>query len=144
MTAGQANAAADAGDDIAVRNLIARLAHLADMAELDELDEYGALFTEDASWEMAGNHRRGRADIVEGARERRRSGSQGPGTNSRHVLTTQAIRFEDGNTAVSDAYFLFLGDTTTKPAIRAVGHYHDLVRRDGDTWRVARRQITPG
>ncbi len=140
----QANGAGDESDDSAVRNLIARLAQLADMAELDELDEYGALFTEDASWEMPGSHRRGRADIVEGARDRRRNGSQGPGTDSRHVITTQAIRFEGRNTAISDAYVLFIGDSTTSPVIRFVGHYHDLVRRDGDIWRVARRQITPG
>lgn len=144
MTPGQTNGAEHVADDIAVRNLIAKLAQLADMAEADDLDEYGALFTEDASWVMPGNHRRGRADIVEGARERRRNGSQGPGTSSRHVLTTQAIRFEDRDTAVSDAYFLFVGDTTTTPTIRMVGHYHDLVRREGDTWKVARRQITPG
>lgn len=144
MTAGQPNGPGNVADDIAVRNLIARLAQLADMAEPDDLAEYGALFTEDASWEMPGNHRRGRAEIMEGARERRQNGSQGPGSNSRHVVTTQAIRFEDRDTAISEAYFLFVGDTTTSPAIRAVGHYHDLVRREDNTWKVARRQITPG
>jgi uncharacterized protein (TIGR02246 family) len=131
-------------DDIAVRNLIARLAQLADTSGPDELDEYGGLFTEDAVWDMPGGPRRGRADILEGARERRRSGAQGPGTNSRHVITTQAVRFEGDDTAISDAYFLFVVDTATSPTIRFIGQYHDLLRREGGTWRMARRQITPG
>jgi 3-phenylpropionate/cinnamic acid dioxygenase small subunit len=131
-------------DDIAIRNVVARLALLADMAGQDELDDYGALFTEDASWEMAGNQHSGRMDIMEAARGRRRSGSQGPGTNSRHLITTQAIRFEDRDVAISDAYFVVVADTATAPTIRLVGHYHDLFRREAGTWKVARRQVTPG
>lgn len=133
-----------AADDLAIRNLVARLAHLADMAGAEELDEYVAMFTEDASWEMAGNERRGRDAILEGARERRQSGTQGPGTHSRHVITTQAVRFDGPDTAVSDAYFLFVADTDTSPVIRLVGHYHDRFRREAGIWRLARRRITRG
>lgn len=131
-------------DDLAIRNLVARLAHLADTAAIDELDEYVGLFTEDASWEMAGNERRGRDAILEGARERRLAGTQGPGTHSRHVITTQAVRLEGHDSAVSDAYFLFVADTDTSPAIRLVGHYHDRFRKDAGTWRLAQRRITTG
>ena len=131
-------------DDLAIRNLVARLAHLADVSGPDDLDEYAGLFSEDGSWEMPGDVRRGRASIIEGARERRRSGTQGPGTSTRHVITTQAVSFDGEDTAVSDAYFLFVADTTSAPTIRFVGHYHDLLRREGGTWRLARRQITSG
>ena len=102
------------------------------------------LFTDDATWEMPGSERRGRADILEGARERRRTGQQGPGTASRHVITTQAVRFEGADAAVSDAYFLFVADTTTTPTIRIIGHYHDDFRREAGGWKLARRRITPG
>jgi 3-phenylpropionate/cinnamic acid dioxygenase small subunit len=131
-------------DDLAIRNLVARLAHLADMSGPDELDEYVGLFTEDATWGMPDNQRTGRADILDAARERRLSGQQGPGTNSRHVITTQAVRFDGADSAVSEAYFLFVADTTTTPTIRFIGHYHDLLRREGGTWKLARREITPG
>lgn len=131
-------------DELEIRNVVARLAHLADSSGPDDLDEYLELFTEDASWEMPGSDRRGRADILEGARERRRNGQQGPGTNTRHVITTQAVRFEGADTAVSDAYFLLAAETTTTPTIRVVGHYHDVFRREAGGWKLARRQITPG
>ena len=131
-------------DELEIRNVVARLAHLADSSGPDDLGEYIDLFTSDATWEMSGSERRGRVDILEGARQRRRSGQQGPGTNSRHVITTQAVRFEGTDSAVSDAYFLFVTDTTGAPVIRLIGHYHDLFRREQGGWRLARRQITPG
>ena len=131
-------------DELEIRNLVARLAHLADASGPDELDEYIALFTDDATWEMPGSERRGRADILTGARERRHAGQQGPGTNTRHVITTQAVRFAGPDTAVSDAYFLLVADTTTAPAVRMIGHYHDELRREDGHWRLARRVITPG
>jgi hypothetical protein len=102
------------------------------------------VFTEDATWGAAGNERRGKADILEGAIERRRSGQLGPGTNSRHIVTTQAIRFEGSDTAVSDSYYLMLVDTTTTVTIRGAGQYHDLLRREEGRWKIARREIVPG
>jgi uncharacterized protein (TIGR02246 family) len=131
-------------DELQIRNVVARLAQLADTSGPDDLGEYIDLFTGDATWEMPGSERRGRLEILEGARERRRSGQQGPGTNSRHVITTQAVRFEGTDSAVSDAYFLFVADTTGAPVIRLIGHYHDLFRREQGGWKLARRQITPG
>ncbi|HEX5266495.1 MAG TPA: nuclear transport factor 2 family protein [Acidimicrobiales bacterium] len=131
-------------DEMEIRNVVARLAHLADASGPDDLDEYLDLFTADASWEMPGNDRRGRADIQAGARERRLAGQQGPGTGTRHVITTQAVRFEGPDGAVSDSYFLLAADTATAPTIRIVGHYHDLFRRVDGSWKLAQRRITPG
>ena len=131
-------------DELEIRNLVARLAHLADTSGPDDLAEYIDLFTSDATWEMRGSELRGRVEILEGARQRRRSGQQGPGTNSRHVITTQAVRFEATDSATSDAYFLFVADTTGAPVIRLIGHYHDAFRREQGGWKLARRQITPG
>ena len=51
-------------DELAIRNLVARIAHAADHGELDE---YIELFTEDPSWEMPDAPRRGRPEIRAGA-----------------------------------------------------------------------------
>jgi uncharacterized protein (TIGR02246 family) len=131
-------------DELAIRNLIARLAHMADMASIDDLDRYIACFTEDASWEMPGNERRGHEAIRAGARERRLSRAQGPGSNSRHVITTIAVDVDGTDTATSDAYFLAYANTTTSPTVNVMGHYHDTWSRTDEGWKLARRQITFG
>jgi uncharacterized protein (TIGR02246 family) len=131
-------------DDLAIRNLVARLAHLADESGPDDLDEYVSLFTEDASWGPPGQEHKGRAEILQGARDRRLNGQQGPGTDTRHIITTQAIRFDGPDTAVSDAYFVIMAQTRTSPTIRLVGRYRDLLQREDGAWRLASRQITMG
>jgi 3-phenylpropionate/cinnamic acid dioxygenase small subunit len=129
-------------DELTIRNIIARLAQLADMGDLDD---YLKLWTEDASWEMPGAPaRKGHAEILQGARERRASGTQGPGTSTRHVVTTLAVQVDGADTASSDSYFLYVADTTSSPRLGSIGHYHDTLRRSTDGWRVARRQITFG
>ena len=124
-----------------IRNVIARVAHLADDGDLEE---YASLFTEDGSWEYPGGPRRGRADILAGARERRSQKVTGPGSNTRHVITTLAVHVEDATTAVADSYWLFWRDTTTAPVLFNMGHYHDVVRHVDGGWRIARREITLG
>jgi uncharacterized protein (TIGR02246 family) len=127
--------------ELEIRNLIARIAQLADHGDLEE---YASLFTEDGSWEFPGGPRHGRADILAGARERRRQKVTGPGTATRHVITTLAVQVADATTAVADSYWLFWRDTTTSPALVNMGHYHDAVRHERGAWRIARREITPG
>jgi uncharacterized protein (TIGR02246 family) len=127
--------------ELEIRNLIARLAHLADHGDLEE---YVLLFTEDASWEFPGGPRRGRADILAGATERRTQGLTGPGSASRHVITTLAVQVHDDTTATADSYWMFWRDTDTAPAVFNMGHYHDTVRRERGTWRLAQREITLG
>ena len=127
--------------ELEIRNVIARLAHLADHGDLEE---YASLFTEDGSWEYPGGPRHGRADILAGARERRSQQVTGPGSATRHVITTLAVRVEDATTAIADCNWLFWRDTTTSPVLLNMGHYHDLVHREGGTWRIARREITLG
>ncbi len=128
-------------DELAIRNLVARLAQLADMGDLDE---YVSLFTEDASWEMPGSPRRGHADIMAGAKERRSSQTTGPGSNTRHVISTLAVQVDGTDRASSDSYWLFYGNTTTAPAVSLMGHYHDTLRRTPEGWKLARREITFG
>jgi uncharacterized protein (TIGR02246 family) len=130
----------DASDDLEIRTVLARLAHLADTGDLDD---YVALFTDDAVWEMTGASRRGHADIRAGAEARRAEGVTGPGSNTRHVIATIAVR-GDGDGAVSDSSFLFFVDTTTAPRLQGVGVYRDHFVRTPAGWKLARRQITMG
>src|SRR5206468_3853098 len=85
-----------APEELAVRNVTARLALYADGPDIDA---YVALFTRDASWEMPAGTRRGHADIRAGSEERRAGGQIGPGTDTRHSVTTTAVTV-DGDHAV--------------------------------------------
>jgi 3-phenylpropionate/cinnamic acid dioxygenase small subunit len=128
------------------------LARIAQLADSGDLDEYLSLFTEDAVWGMPdvpsigmlANERRGHAEIRAGAEERRASGLQGPGTASRHVLTTTAVTFESDDRARVRSYYLFFGSTTTQPELRTMGQYDDVLVRSERGWQLAHRTITPG
>jgi 3-phenylpropionate/cinnamic acid dioxygenase small subunit len=130
-------------DEMEIRNLVSRLAHLADIAPDSELDEYVSLFTDDAHWEMPGSAIDGRSQILAGAKARRASGIQGPGTHTRHVITTHRVSVA-GESATGRAYFMMVGDTDTAPRIRAAGQYDDRYERTSEGWKLARRDITPG
>jgi 3-phenylpropionate/cinnamic acid dioxygenase small subunit len=136
--------------DAEIRSLLARVAHLADTCT--DLDDYLALFTEDAVWgmpanpalDLPANERHGRAEIRSGAEERRAAGIQGPGTNSRHLLTTTSVNVEADDRATARSYFLFVDSTTTTPTIRTIGQYDDVLVRGAQGWQLARRDITIG
>jgi len=127
--------------ELKIRNLIARIALLADQGDLDE---YVDQFTEDAVWAFPGGPRQGRQDIRSGAEERRAGGVTGPGSNTRHVITTVSVQIEVEDAATADSYFLFYQHTTTAPTLFNMGHYHDTFTRHGDVWRLAFRDITLG
>jgi 3-phenylpropionate/cinnamic acid dioxygenase small subunit len=127
--------------ELEIRNVIARIAILADQGELDD---YIDQFTEDAVWAFPAAPRRGRADIRAGAEARRAEGITGPGTATRHLITTVAVRLDEADRAVADSYFAFLQNTTTSPTIFNMGAYHDTFVHQGDVWRLARREITIG
>jgi len=125
-------------DEREIRNLLARMGHLADYGDLDV---YLTLFTDDAVWEREGDRRQGHADILTGAKERRASGLQGPGTRSRHMNTTMWVALDGSDTAEAHSYFLFIQDTDTAPRIGRCGHYHDTLKRTPDGWKLAHRRI---
>ena len=129
-----------AADELAVRNVIARLALFADGPDVDA---YVDLFAPDAVWEMPGAPRKGHAEIRAGSEERRAAGQIGPGSNTRHSVSTVAVTV-DGDTAVADSYWQFWVDTATTPRIQLMGAYHDELVRMGDAWKLSRRQITVG
>ncbi|MCH8191067.1 MAG: nuclear transport factor 2 family protein [Chloroflexi bacterium] len=125
-------------DELEIRNLLARLAQMADDGDLNE---YVQLFTEDGSWQGPdGGVRRGRADLLAGAQERRASGIQGPNTNTRHVVTTTVIQLA-GDTATGRTYYHYYGNTQGVPEQRTMGVYEDEFRRTAQGWKMARRVI---
>ena len=129
-----------AEDELAVRNLVARVAQYADGPDVDA---YVALFTPGAVWDMPGAPRRGQDEIRAGSEERRAAGTIGPGSNTRHVVSTIAVTV-DGEKAVADSVWQFYADTATAPHLQLMGTYHDqLVRIAGD-WKLAHRTITFG
>jgi hypothetical protein len=132
------------GDDLAIRNLVARLAVMADTVPIDQLDEYLACYTDDGVWESPTEVRRGIAEVRLGAEERRRSGAQGPGTHGRHVISTQAVWGDGPDRAVSESYFMAVGDTLGTPTPRVVGYYRDELARTPTGWRIAHRHVTFG
>jgi uncharacterized protein (TIGR02246 family) len=127
-------------DDLAIRNLIARIAHLADTGDADQ---YAQCFTPDARWEMPGAPRRGRADIRAGSQARRESGDIGPGSATRHLVGTIVVDV-DGDAARATSYWQFLVQTTTTPQLRLVGQYDDQFVRCSDGWLLDCRRITLG
>jgi 3-phenylpropionate/cinnamic acid dioxygenase small subunit len=127
--------------ELAIRNLIARIALLADQGDLDE---YADQFTEASIWAFPGAPRHGRADIRAGAEGRRADGLTGPGSASRHVITNIAVTIDGPDDATADSYFLFLQNTTAAPSILNMGSYRDHFVRQGDRWRLAGREITFG
>ena len=125
-------------DELAIRNVISRIARLADQGDLDE---YVDQFTEDALWNFPPGPRNGRADILAGARERRASGSTGPGSRARHQITTVEVNVGEDGTATADSYLSFIVNTANGPSVAASGSYHDTFVRQGSRWRLARRDI---
>jgi len=132
---------AGARDDLEIRTVLARIAQYSDAGSLDD---YAAQFTEDASWEMPpAPPRHGRAAIRAAGAARRTDGQTGPGSQTRHVISTVAVSV-DGDAAVADSYWQFYAGTATVPVLRSMGSYRDTFRRTAVGWRLTRRQITVG
>lgn len=138
-------------DELAIRNLVARLAHMADEGDVET--EYLALFTEDAIWEFPGGADpaakpaivAGTDAILADRMQRRSAGFQGPGSHTRHVNTTLTVRVDGSHRAEAESYWLFVTATDTAgPQIRGIGRYHDEFRRTADGWKLSRRRIYPG
>ena len=139
-------------DELEIRNVIARLAQLADTAPDDDLSGYLSLFTEDAAWvigaeggPVAPQERRGLTDIEAGVRERRAAGVQGPGTHTRHLVSTIAVIFDSDDSAQAPCYWQFFRETSSgAPLLAGMGEYRNTFVRTAAGWKLARRVIYPG
>jgi 3-phenylpropionate/cinnamic acid dioxygenase small subunit len=139
-------------DELEIRNLVAELSQLADSASDDELDRYLALFTEDATWAtladgptLAAQERKGHQEILEGVRERRAAGIQGPGTDTRHVISTVVVSFETSDKAFARCYWQYFTNTSSSaPVLGLMGEYRNTFVRTPQGWKLARRELIPG
>jgi len=130
-----------ADDDRAIRNLIATMAMVTDGGDLET---YGSLLAEDAVWQMPGGEPvHGRDAIVESARTRRAAGVLGPGSDTRHHVSTIVVHV-DGDTASSQACWQFWGNASSGPVLRAIGRYEDTFRRTPEGWKYTSRKGIPG
>jgi 3-phenylpropionate/cinnamic acid dioxygenase small subunit len=135
-------------DEVAITKLVGRIAQLADSGSLTD---YAECFTEDAEWmlpagsgvNLGAQTRSGIDDIVRGAQERRDAGIQGPGTLTRHVVSTVVVDVA-GDRATGRAYYCYYGKTDQTPQLLTMGQYDDEFVRTPDGWRLHRRQITRG
>jgi 3-phenylpropionate/cinnamic acid dioxygenase small subunit len=135
--------------ELAVRNVLARLAQLADTGDVAA---YTALMTDDVVWSLPANpavgleasQRTGPAEIAQGARDRIAAGVQGPDTQTMHIVTTMVVEFDGHDVARARSHFLFLANTTTTPSVRSAGRYDDELHRTAGGWKLARRTITFG
>ncbi|SEG93949.1 conserved hypothetical protein [Thermomonospora echinospora] len=127
----------DPGAAEEIRNLIARFAFLSDTGE-DPADLL-ALFTDDAVWVVGDVTAVGRAEIAR-SMTGRASGVTGPGSGNRHLVTNLEVRVTGPDSATARCYWLLVagGDVTR---CRAVGEYHDTLRREAAGWRLARRRV---
>jgi hypothetical protein len=93
-------------------------------------DDVVATFCPDGSCEMPGQGRYEGHEALRGAYE-----SWKPMGPQRHlVLNTVVTEWNDDEAhATSDFVFVFKGGA--KWSIEIVGRYHDVLHRDGDTWR---------
>jgi ketosteroid isomerase-like protein len=129
-------------DELAIRNLLALVAQHSDDGPLDA---YGDLYTPDARWEMPAIPVvcQGRAEIVADSAGLRAAGVAGPGSQSRHVVSTTSVTI-DGDLAVAESYWQFYVHTDTNPTLRSMGKYRDTFRRTDDGWQLWHRQISSG
>ncbi|HEY4019527.1 MAG TPA: nuclear transport factor 2 family protein [Pseudonocardiaceae bacterium] len=131
----------DLADELAVRNVLALIAQHSDDGSLDA---YGALFAVEATWEMPGTPvRHGRADIVASGAQRRSDAVTGPGSNTRHVVSTTAVTIT-GDAAVATSYWQFYTGTDGRPVLASLGKYTDHFVRTERGWLLRHRLITPG
>jgi 3-phenylpropionate/cinnamic acid dioxygenase small subunit len=135
--------------ELEIRNVLARLAHFADRGETEL---YLSLLTNDIVWAMPANpanglpasERRGHDEIGTGQRDRMAAGLQGPGSNTKHVVTTSWVDVRDDDIATAHSYFMYWGSTSTTPTLQSMGQYDDEFRRTADGWKLARRAISFG
>ena len=128
--------ATDAAAELAIRNLIARMAHAADSGEIAD---YAQMMVADAYWQLpSGDPLIGHAAILEGAQARRASGTVGPGSGTRHMITTTWVEV-DGDNARARSHWLFVGNTAAGPVLHLAGTYADTFRRTDAGWRFTKR-----
>ncbi|MGJ3507725.1 nuclear transport factor 2 family protein [Enemella sp. A6] len=130
---------------VEITNLVPRMAQAADFGTIED---YRALMTEDFVWDYTGGGAlgapqviTGRQAMLDGAHERREAGIQGPGTHTRHVVSTISVD-PDPQRPRATSYWHFYRDTDADAALTSMGRYHDeFTRAEDGRWVFASRRI---
>lgn len=134
-------------DLIEIGQLLAQIAFTTDHAE--NLADYLALLTDDVVWVFPANPAAGTAAasyagieaVAEGAEARRAAGVQGPGTHTRHAVSSEVVELLGPDTARAHAYWCYYTDTHRSPKINSMGRYENEFRRVDGVWRLAKRVV---
>jgi ketosteroid isomerase-like protein len=113
----------------AIRTALAAYCQLLDDGRFDDWVE---VFTDDIALAVMGRVVRGRAEVRAMIEPVQQAGDRG-----RHVLSEPLIDV-DGDTARVTTDYVFVGRDL---AVTSAGRYHDVLVRDGDRWRISRREI---
>lgn len=125
-------------EELAIRNLIARIAQCADEGPVEE---FNILYAEDAVWEIHNRERLcGRQTIIEAALQRWKRQVTGPDSNTRHIISTIAVSMLGDDRAKAKSAFQFYANVNETPILVAVGSYQDQFVKRG-TWQLAHRLI---
>jgi 3-phenylpropionate/cinnamic acid dioxygenase small subunit len=136
-------------DQLEIRNLIARLAQAIDHGTLAE---YAECWHEDAEWwppsspvHIPTDPKVDREAIIDGAESRREDGHQGPGTHTKHVVSTTSLTATaDADVVRAQTYYTAYVDTYDDPKVISVGHWDDEYVRTSSGWRLRSRRATRG
>ncbi|MGW5383383.1 nuclear transport factor 2 family protein [Nocardia sp. NPDC003963] len=126
--------------ELEVRDLLGRCALCADEGHAEE---YRNFYSVDVVWETTGTRQVGIDEVVAAAVERRRAGVSGPGSHTRHVITTLTVSI-DGSTAQALSYVQFYRNTHDAPIPALLVRYSDQLRRGDNGWKITHRRITSG
>lgn len=122
--------------ELAVRRSLALTCLLADEAPLEQL---GELLADDVRWSMSGRTWSGRAEVLEGLQVPRTSGVVGPGSGTRHLLTTVLVEAAEPGARTRSSWLLVRAADSGVEVLMA-DDYHDIWRMDGgEAVLVARR-----
>jgi membrane protein involved in colicin uptake len=129
-TGTEATISASAGRDVAHR-----LAYASDTAPLDEWAE---LLADDVVIDIFGEVATGKESAKAGSTARRAAGRTGPGSGSRHLVTTVVVDVTSATEAAASVTVLFTQGGSAVDSTRVVT-YQDEYRRDGERWLLTRR-----
>ncbi|SCW69975.1 SnoaL-like domain-containing protein [Sphingobium faniae] len=130
----------DPSDELAIRNLIARVARLTDQWRVES--DLTSQYVEDAVWTIEGTEPyHGHAGIIRRMREMRDAKICGPGSTMRHILSTAEVIADPTTREEATVHsFFIMGDMTAGSAkIAGYGQYTDRVRKQDGQWRMASR-----
>jgi 3-phenylpropionate/cinnamic acid dioxygenase small subunit len=127
-------------DELAIRSIVARLAHLADYGDVDE---YLGLYAEGAVWQRPSHqeHFKGAEELRAIVLKRRRELVQGPDVDSAHCNTTLWVELRGDGTATAHSYYIFICDGRTTPTVRSTGRYEDEFVKTDAGWKLASRTV---